>query len=117
MSKFTDRLKTKSIVINNPYTGMFDDNNRVANTGNGIWSQLQSGTAMPYVDGIDPIETKIEMLQKQLDTQMLTINLMRLKILDLEGKFTKEEISNITKMIISEDEASRTLADSIIENA
>jgi hypothetical protein len=34
----------------------------------------------------------------------------------LEGKFTKEEVSNIRKMLMSEDEASRTLADSIIEN-
>jgi hypothetical protein len=42
---------------------------------------------------------------------------MRLKILGLEGKFTQEEISNIRKMLMSEDEASRTLADSIIENA
>ena len=112
MSKFTDRLKTKSIVIKNPHTGTL-----AADTFKDIWSQLKPGAGNTYHAGIDPIETKIEMLQKQLDTQMLTINLMRLKILDLEGKFTKEEISNITKMIISEDEASRTLADSIIENA
>ena len=42
---------------------------------------------------------------------------MRLKILALEGKFTQEEVTNIRKMIMSEDESSRTLADSIIENA
>jgi hypothetical protein len=42
---------------------------------------------------------------------------MRLKILGIEGKFTQEEMSNIKKMLMSEDEASRTLADSIIENA
>jgi hypothetical protein len=35
----------------------------------------------------------------------------------MEGKFTQEEVANIRKMIMSEDEASRTLADSIIENA
>jgi hypothetical protein len=113
MSSYRNLSTPKGVVINNPHTGTFN----VDMTTGGIWSQLQSGTAMPYVDGIDPIETKIEMLQKQLDTQMLTINLMRLKILEIEGKFTQEEISNITKMIISEDEASRTLADSIIENA
>jgi hypothetical protein len=35
----------------------------------------------------------------------------------MEGKFTQEEISNIRKMLMSNDEASITVADSIIENA
>jgi hypothetical protein len=35
----------------------------------------------------------------------------------MEGKFSQEEVINIRKMLISEDEASRTLAESIIENA
>jgi hypothetical protein len=63
------------------------------------------------------VESTVVKLQKQLDDQSLTIKLMRLKILGLEGKFTQEEVANIRKMIMSEDEASRTLADSIIENA
>lgn len=61
--------------------------------------------------------SEVEKLQKQLDDQALTIKLMTLKILCIEGKFTQEEISNIRKMLMSEDEASRTLANSIIENA
>jgi hypothetical protein len=117
MSKFTDRLKTKSIVINNPYTGMFDDNNRVANTGNGIWSQLQSGNGNSYKSGINPIESKLIALEKKMQVYELQTTLLRLKVLGMEGKFTQEEISNIKKMIMSEDEASRTLAETIIENA
>jgi hypothetical protein len=35
----------------------------------------------------------------------------------MEGKFTQEEVSNIRKMLMSEDEASKTLASTIIENA
>jgi hypothetical protein len=35
----------------------------------------------------------------------------------MEGKFTQDEVTNIRKMLISEDESSRTLAESIIENA
>ena len=42
---------------------------------------------------------------------------MRLKLLAIEGKFTQEEVANIRKMIMSEDEAARTLAESIIQNA
>jgi hypothetical protein len=42
---------------------------------------------------------------------------MLLRILHLEGRFDKEEVSNLRKMIMSEDQASRTLAESIIENA
>jgi hypothetical protein len=94
-----------------------DANVLPSGTGNGLWSQIQQGSKGHYNAGIDPFETEIAKLQKQLDAQALTIKLMRLKILGIEGKFTQEEISNIKKMLMSEDEASRTLADSIIENA
>ncbi len=117
MSKFTDRLKTKSIVINNPYTGMLDDNNRVANTGNGIWSQLQQNSTGTYHTGINPIESKLIVLEKKMQVYELQTTLLRLKVLSMEGKFTQEEVTNIRKMIMSEDEASRTLAETIIENA
>ena len=78
-------------------------------TGNGYFDQMTTGSSTlndPYADLYARIE-KLELNQK----------LLRLKILSLEGKFTQEEISNIRKMLMSEDEASRTLADSIIENA
>lgn len=55
-------------------------------------------------------------ITERLDKAELTNKLLKLKILQLEGKFTQEEVSNIQKMIMSEDEASRTLAETIIEN-
>jgi hypothetical protein len=42
---------------------------------------------------------------------------LRLKILSLEGKFTQEEVANMRKMLMAEDESARTLVTSIIENA
>lgn len=85
-------------------------------SGQGLWSQIQHGSSGPY-HAVDPIESKLRELELQAEQQALTIKLMRLKIHALEGKFTQEEVVNIRKMIMSEDEASRTLADSIIENA
>jgi hypothetical protein len=35
----------------------------------------------------------------------------------MEGKFNQEEVSNIRKMLMSEDDASVLLANTIIENA
>jgi hypothetical protein len=78
-------------------------------SGNGFWSQLTTGnntTRDPYAD-----------LHARLDKLELNEKLLRLKILGLEGKFDKEEVANIRKMLMSEDEGARTLADSIIENA
>jgi hypothetical protein len=72
----------------------------------------------------DTITSKGVSLQETLDALSSEINmlrtenkLMKLNLLALEGKFDKEEVSNIRKMLMSEDEASRTLADTIIENA
>jgi hypothetical protein len=56
-------------------------------------------------------------LQKQIELIKLDNKLLRLKMLSMEGKFTAEEVTNIRKMLMSNDEASKTLADSIIENA
>jgi hypothetical protein len=57
---------------------------------------------------------EIELRIKKLEIEN---KFLRLKILSIEGKFTQEEVTNIRKMLISEDEASRTLAESIIDNA
>ena len=57
---------------------------------------------------------EIEARIKKLETDN---KFLRLKLLSLEGKFTQEEVVNIRKMLISEDESSRTLAESIIENS
>ena len=78
-------------------------------SGNGLWSQINTSSNSirdPYAD-----------LYARIDKLELNEKLLRLKILGLEGKFDKEEVTNLRKMIMSEDEAARTLADSIIENA
>ena len=78
-------------------------------SGNGLWSQINTSSNSirdPYAD-----------LYARIDKLELNEKLLRLKILGLEGKFDKEEVTNLRKMIMSEDEASKTLADSIIENA
>lgn len=77
-------------------------------SGNGLWSQITTGnsTRDPYAD-----------LYARIDKLELNEKLLRLKILGLEGKFDKEEVANIRKMLMSEDEGSRNLADTIIENA
>lgn len=107
MSRFTDRLITKGILVNDPTKIITTDTS--TSTGNGYFDQMTTGRSTfsdPHTDLYARIE-KLELNQK----------LLRLKILSLEGKFTQDEISNIRKMIMSEDESSRTLADSIIENA
>ena len=118
MSEYRNISQPKGIVVNNPYTGMFDDTgNRVANTGNGIWSQLKPGIGNTYHAGIDPFEDNFVKLEKKMQALELQYTLLKLKVLCMEGKFTQEEVTNIRKMIMSEDEASRTLANTIIENA
>ena len=85
--------------------------NTIPTTGNGIWSQLQDSVIQePYVDPMESIYTRLNKLETQN-------KFLKLKILGMEGKFTQEEIVNIRAMLTSNDEASITLADSIIENA
>ena len=85
----------------------------ITSTSNAIFGGvINDGNTVsePYVDHITSIRSRIEKLELQN-------KFLRLKILGMEGKFTQEEIANIRKMLISNDEASVTLADSIIENA
>jgi hypothetical protein len=79
---------------------------------NGIFGGvLNNGhNSTPWEDPIISIRSRIEKLETQN-------KLLKLKILGMEGKFTQEEVANIRKMLMSNDEASVTLADSIIENA
>lgn len=81
-------------------------------TGDGIWCQLNNSTTIS-----DPLGDKILELEKQIELVRLDNKLLRLKMLSMEGKFTAEEVTNIRKMLMSNDKASKTLADSIIENA
>ena len=65
----------------------------------------------------DPFDRRLRLMEEEMKLVRTELKLSRLKILSLEGKFTQEEVSNIRKMLTSEDESSRILADSIIENA
>ncbi len=99
------------------YDPLKDANVLPSGTANGLWSQIQQGSTGPYHAGIDPFESKLEALERKMQTYELQTTLLRLKVLSMEGKFTQEEVANIRKMLMSEDEASRTLANTIIENA
>jgi hypothetical protein len=113
MSSYRNLSTPKGVVINNPHTGTLN----VDMTTGGIWSQLKPGTGNTYHACTDPFEDNVVKLEKKLQTLELQYTLLKLKVLGMENKFTQEEVANIRKMIMSEDEASRTLADSIIENA
>lgn len=79
---------------------------------NGIFGGVLNNqhTYEPYIDPIVSVKSRLDKLELQN-------KFLRLKILQLEGTFTKEEVANIRAMLTSNDEASITLADSIIENA
>jgi hypothetical protein len=63
------------------------------------------------------IEEKLVEIGETLKLLTLQNKLLKLKILSLEGKFTQEEVANIKMMLMSEDDASVNLANTIIENA
>jgi hypothetical protein len=75
----------------------------------GLWKQI-------VTDNNNVYKTPTGLLEERMDKLELDNKLLRLKILGMEGKFTQEEIINIRKMMMSKDEASKTLAESIIEN-
>lgn len=79
-------------------------------TAHGLWSQITHDNSNVY-------KRPTALLEERMDKLELDNKLLRLKILGMEGKFTQEEISNIRKMLMSQDEASKTVAESIIENA
>jgi hypothetical protein len=94
---------------------LVNDPTRVINTTtststDGLWSQLTEAHKNVY-------RSPTTFLEERMDKLELDNKLLRLKIFGMEGKFTQEEIINIRKMMMSNDEASKTLAESIIENA
>jgi hypothetical protein len=107
---FTDPNNMQGIYVSDP--------NKVVNitsgnttSGNGLFSAMGNGPFNnPWENPMKEIEERI----KKLETDN---KFLRLKILSMEGKFTQEEVTNIRKMLIAEDESSRTLAESIIENS
>lgn len=99
----------QSVLVNDPTTVINTLPDSTTHNGQGLWSQINA-TQMPYRDPYVELYERMGKLERNE-------KLLRLKILSLEGKFDKEEVANIRKMIMSEDEAARTLANSIIENA
>lgn len=101
----TDPTKIINTIPGSTIDGLFSQINSIGNTylGNAPFND-------PWENPMKEIEERI----KKLETDN---KFLRLKILSMEGKFSQEEVTNIRKMLISEDEASRTLANTIIENA
>jgi hypothetical protein len=65
----------------------------------------------------DPWENSMKEIQERLNKLELENKFLKLKILGMEGKFSQDEIKNIRAMLMSNDEASITLANTIIETA
>ncbi len=105
-SNFAQRV---SALVNDPTTVINTLPDSTTHNGQGLWSQINTAQ-MPFKDPYAELYERMGKLERNE-------KLLRLKILSLEGKFDKEEVANIRKMIMSEDEAARTLANSIIENA
>jgi hypothetical protein len=101
--KFTNHLHNSIIDRSNDLLGT-----TTISSTEGLWSQIVNSNTY---------KTPAYLLEERLNKIELDNKLLKLKVLGLEGKFTQEEITNIRKMLMSEDEASKTLADSIIENA
>ena len=97
--------------INNPNTMINTiPGQTITTTSDGIFSRMNTVLEDPWISPLKVIQDRITKLETEN-------KFLRLKILSIEGKFTQEEVTNIRKMLISEDEASRTLANTIIENA
>ena len=85
-------------------------------TSNGLWNQINS-TGSVYNIEPDPFEIRMIELEKNMELVQTELSLMQLRLLLAENKFSKQEIDNMRDMILSKDEASITLAKTIIENA
>jgi hypothetical protein len=102
----------KALVVMDP-TKVINDPITTTTTGNGLWNQLNT-TNYPFTD---LLEDRVSEVEKSIELIRLENKLLRLKILSMEGKFTPEEVTNIQKMLMSEDTASVNLANTVIENA
>jgi hypothetical protein len=98
-------LNRGTVVFTDP--GVTTTTTLPGSTTDGIWSQINK------INTYEPIEISVEQRITELE---LKNKLLELRLLVLEGVFTKEESNNIKDMLTSNDEASITLADTIIEN-
>lgn len=80
-----------------------------ASYAQGIWSQINEKTTY-----FDPNAQHKSVLQR-MDELELANKLLRVEIQVLKGKFTEEEGNNIKAMLTSNDEASITVAETILE--
>lgn len=85
----------------------------ITSTSNGIFGGVLNNASTDP----DPYEDPIRLIRSRLDKLETQNKFLKLKILEIEGKFSKEEIINLRAMLTSNDEASITLADTIIETA
>jgi hypothetical protein len=116
MSTFTDRLSTTDVLGYDPTRII---NTIPGSTADGLFSQINS-TGNTYLGNSpfnDPWENPMKEIEERIKKLETDNKFLRLKILSMEGKFTQEEVINIRKMLMAEDESSRTLAESIIENS
>ena len=86
---------------------LFGDSSNTSSV-HSVWDTITS-------KGVSLQET-LDALSNEINTLRIENKLMRLNLFAITGKFDEDEISNIRQMLLSEDEASRTLAESIIEN-
>jgi len=112
MSKFTDRLHNAGMYVKDPNKVIATNPANTYDTRlNGMWSQIQD--AAPSITSTSTLSEILGRLERlELENKFL-----RLKIACVEGKFSQEEVTNIRKMMMSQDESSVTLANTIIENA
>jgi hypothetical protein len=101
----------RGITVMDP-TGSLVNHDITSTTGNGLWSQITTSS-----DISNPLEDRLKEMEKSIELIRLENKLLRLKIVSMEGKFTQEEVTNIRKMLMSEDKASVNLANTIIENS
>jgi hypothetical protein len=104
---FIDPNNMQGIYVSDPTKVI----NTIPSNSNGIFSQIQDAT--PSVTSTSTLSEILGRLERvELENKFL-----RLKIACMEGKFSQEEVTNIRKMMMSQDEASKTLAETIIDNA
>lgn len=112
MSKFTDRLHNGGMYVKDPNKVINTIPGNTNMTADGIFSRLQA--QMPY----DPVPTTtLSEIVGRVERLEFENKCLRLKIASMEGKFSEEEVINIRKMLMSQDESSVTLAETIINNA
>jgi len=101
------KLTSQGIVVNDPTKNM---STVPGITAQGLWSQIST-----HNHGVHGDSTTI--MSERIDALELQNKFLSLSIFMLQGKFNQEEVNNIKDMLTSNDEASITLADTIIENA